>query len=48
MDELKPCPIDRAIKILRQEYEKACNNPVVRNPVAYALFQTWRRVDDGK
>lgn len=40
--------IDRAVEILREEYEKACKNPVIRNPVAYALYQTWKRADDGK
>lgn len=38
--------IDRAVEILREEYEKACKNPVVRNPVAYALYQTWKRCDN--
>lgn len=39
--------IDRAVEILREEYEKACKNSVVRNPVAYALYQTWKRYDNG-
>ena len=39
--------IDRAVEILREEYKKACENPVVRNPVAYALYQTWKRFDNG-
>lgn len=39
--------IDLAVEILREEYEKACKNPVARDPVAYALYQTWRRCDDG-
>ena len=39
--------IDRAVEILREEYEKAFKNPVIRNPVAYALYKTWKRADDG-
>lgn len=39
--------IDRAIEILREEYERACKNPIVWNPVAYALYRTWKRCDNG-
>ena len=33
-------------KVVRQlcaEYEKAKKNPIVRNPVGYALYQTWKK-----
>ncbi len=37
--------IEEAIDILRQEYEKAKQNPFVQYPIAYALYQTWKQVD---
>ena len=37
--------IAKAIKILEKEYEKARHLEWVHNPVAYALYQTWRKVD---
>ena len=37
--------IEKAIKELMQEYEKAKKNEWVRNPVAYALYQVWKRAD---
>lgn len=37
--------LERAITILKIEYEKAKKLPWVRNPVAYALYQTWKKVD---
>ena len=35
-----------AVRFLQKEYERAKKNPVVRNPVAYALYQTWKAVDN--
>ena len=35
--------LEKAIKILKVEYERAKENPVVRDPIAWALYQTWRR-----
>lgn len=37
--------MEKAIKTLNAEYEKAKENPVVRDPVAWALYQTWRRAE---
>lgn len=37
--------IDTAIKLLKAEYEKAKLLKFVNNPTAYALYQTWKRVD---
>lgn len=40
---------ERVIKLLEQEYEKAKKLELVRNPIAYALYQTWKKVDyEGK
>ena len=35
-----------AIALLEKEYEKALKNDFVRDPVAYALYQTWKEVDE--
>lgn len=41
LKELRP-----AVRLLCKEYERAKKNPTVRNPIAYALYQTWKAVDD--
>lgn len=37
--------IDKAIKILKEQYEKAQKIDWVRNKIAYALYQTWKIFD---
>lgn len=37
--------LEEAIELLRQEYERAQKIPFVQYPLAYALFQTWKKVD---
>lgn len=37
--------LDKAIKVLREQYEKAQRLEWVRDKVAYALYQTWRIFD---
>ena len=37
--------IEKAIKRLMQEYEKARNLEYVRNPVAYAMYHVWKEAD---
>lgn len=37
-----------AVKLLNKEYEKAKKNPIVRDPLAYALYQTWKAVDGNR
>ena len=37
--------LERAIKILEKEYEKAKKLEWVRNPIAYALYKTWKQAD---
>ena len=46
--------LDKAIELLRKEYEKAKGLAFVKKPLAYALYQVWkiadatnRRADDG-
>lgn len=37
--------IEKAIKLLTKEYERAKRLSFVRNPVAYALYQVWKMAD---
>ena len=39
--------IQKAIKLLEQEYERAKKSPFVQKPLAWALYQVWRRADRG-
>lgn len=38
--------LDKAIKILKEQYEKAQHMDWVRNKIAYALYQTWKIFDE--
>ena len=38
--------IEKAIKMLTDEYIKAKQNDYVRNPVAYALYKVWKKADE--
>ena len=40
-----PEEFGHAIDILKEEYEKTRNNPYIHNPIAWALYHTWRRID---
>lgn len=35
----------KAVKELHKQYERAIKNPVVRNPLAWAFFHTWKQID---
>ena len=37
--------LDKAKKLLEEEYEKAKKLEFVYNPTAYALYQVWRKAD---
>lgn len=37
--------LEKAIEILKTEYEKAKKLKWVYNPIAYALYQTWKKAD---
>lgn len=37
--------LEKAIKRLEQEYERAKGLSYVRNPLAYALYRVWREAD---
>ena len=38
----------RAMRILEKKYEEAQKIPFIREPMAWALYHTWREFDDGK
>ena len=40
----------KAVKELHKQYERAINSPAVRNPLAWALYHTWKQMygDDDK
>lgn len=37
----------KAVKLLEKNYERGLNSEFVRDPVAWALYQTWRQMDGG-
>lgn len=37
--------LDKAIRLLEAEYERAKELAFVRNPIAYALYQVWKIAD---
>lgn len=39
-------PLKKAIKMLEEEYERGIRLEFVHNPIAYALYQVWRNVDE--
>lgn len=38
--------LERAIQMLKEEYERARRLDFVRNPIAYALYNVWKKFDD--
>ena len=40
--------IERAIKMLEEKYERAKKMDFVKRPLAYALYQVWKKVDRAK
>lgn len=43
-----PAELGNAIDILKEEYEKTRSNTFIRNPAAWALYHTWRRIESGR
>lgn len=35
--------LENAIELIKQEYEKATDSHYVQNPLAYALYQVWKK-----
>ena len=40
--------VRNAVTLLQKQYEKALNSPYVRDPLAWALYHTWKMLDNGK
>ena len=38
--------LEKAIKLLETEYERAKKLEWVQNPLAWALYQVWKKVDE--
>lgn len=38
--------LEQAIEKLKEEYEKALKSEYIHSPLAYALYKTWRYVDN--
>ena len=38
--------LETAIQFLREQYERAKKIDFIHNPLAWALYQTWRHVDE--
>lgn len=46
IDAVEVAPeLKKSVELLQKKYEKAKQAPCVRDPLAYALFQTWKAVD---
>lgn len=37
--------LEKAKKMLEEEYARAKKSPFVQNPIAYALYQVWKMAD---
>ena len=47
---LESCPdkkLHKAIRLLEQEYERAKEMDFVYNPIAWALYRVWKKMDEG-
>lgn len=40
--------LEKAIELLREEYEKAKTQEWILNPLGWAFYQTWKRIDEEK
>lgn len=43
--EENPMKIERAIRLLMKQYEADKHNKIIRDPVAHALYVTWKMAD---
>ena len=39
------CDIGKTIVLVYENYKSALENPIVRKPISYALYHTWKYVD---
>lgn len=40
--------LEKAIKMIEEEYERAKKMDFVKKPIAYALYQVWKKADESK
>lgn len=40
--------LEKAIKLIEAEYERAMKLEYIKNPLAYALYQVWKMADREK
>lgn len=40
--------LHKAIRLLEQEYERAKEMDFVYNPIAWALYRVWKKMDEGR
>ena len=40
--------LEEAIEIVREEYQKAIDLPWVWSPIAYAMYEAWKRIDNAE
>ena len=40
--------LEKAIRVLQQEFEETRNNSYIHNPVAWALYHTWKRIEENR
>ena len=45
MTDEMACEYQKAINELGENINKALNSPYVKNPIAWALYQTWKQFD---
>lgn len=45
---MKELTLEKVIKMLEEEYERAKKLEYVQYPLAWALFHTWKKVDERK
>ena len=44
VEEVNP-ELQKVVRELCAEYEKAKSNPIVHNPIGYALYHTWKKYE---
>ena len=38
--------VEKAVEMLQEEYSKAKQQAYIRKPMAYALYETWKKFDE--
>ena len=40
--------LEKAIRVLQEEFEETRNNSYIHNPVTWALYHTWKRIEENR